>query len=108
MREFEQRRSQIKNSEGIQNAFCKLSCFRILSHNSKLKIYKIFIRPLVTYGCEAWVVGKKDEEDLKRFDKKILGRIFGPVVQQDGIWRIHVNLELDILINNENILNFSN
>ena len=46
------------------------------------------------------------KEDLKQFERKILRRIFGPVVQQDGTWRIRMNLELDTLINSENIVKF--
>ena len=32
---------------------------RALSRNLKLKIYKSLIRPVVTYGCEAWTLYKE-------------------------------------------------
>ena len=32
----------------------KLMKSRVLNRSSKLKIYESLIRPIVTYGCEAW------------------------------------------------------
>jgi hypothetical protein len=42
-------------------AYVKLMKSRALNRSSKLKIYKSLIRPVVTYGCEAWTLTNRDE-----------------------------------------------
>ena len=54
------------------------------SRSSKLKIYKSLIRPLVTYGYEAWTLTNRDEEYLRIFERRILRKIFGTVQNEDG------------------------
>ena len=39
------------------------------------------------------------------FERKVLGRIFGPTKERDGTWRIKTNDELDELIRHKNIIN---
>jgi hypothetical protein len=79
---------------------------RALNRNSKLKIYKSLIRPLVTYGCESWTSTNQDEQHLRIFERKILRKIFGPVKDKDGSWRIRINHELSKLIENTDIVRF--
>jgi hypothetical protein len=43
---------------------------------------------------------------LRVFERKILRRIFGPVKEKDGTWRIKTNEELERLIDNNNIINY--
>jgi len=43
---------------------------------------------------------------LRVFERKILKRIFGPVKERDGTWRIKTNEELKRLIDNKNIINY--
>ena len=38
---------------------------KALNRTSKLKIYKSLIRPIVTYGCEAWALTNRDEQYLR-------------------------------------------
>jgi hypothetical protein len=61
---------------------------RELNRSSKLKIYKTLIRPVVTYGSETWTLTSRNEQQLKIFEGKILRKIFGPIQDEDGIWRI--------------------
>jgi hypothetical protein len=42
------------------------------------------IRPVVVYGCETWVFKENITQKLSVFERKILGRIFGPTKQKDG------------------------
>jgi hypothetical protein len=66
---------------------------RIISGYIKTLLYKILIRPVLTYGAETWVLSKQDKHRLSIFDRKILRRIYGPVI--DGVrWRIRTNPEL--------------
>jgi hypothetical protein len=56
---------------------------RALNRSSKLKIYKSLIRPIVTYGCEAWTLTDRDEQYLGIFERRILRKIFGPMQNED-------------------------
>jgi hypothetical protein len=40
------------------------------------------------------------------FERKILGKIFGPTKEDNGIWRIKTNKELDELIKHGDIINY--
>jgi len=71
---------------------------RALNRSSKFKIHKSLIRPLVTYGCEAWTLTNRDEQHLRIFERRILRKIFDPVQNKDGSWRIRMNYELNELI----------
>jgi len=88
---------------------CYYSCgelIKILNRNLKLKIYKSLIRPVVTYGCEAWTLTTRDEQHLRIFERKILSKIFGPVQDKDGSWRFRMNHELNEFIGNADIVRF--
>ena len=60
---------------------------------TKLKIYKTVIRSILCYSCETWILTKKVEMMLGRFERKILRRIFGPI-QENMQWRSRYNQEL--------------
>jgi len=90
---------------------CYYSCgglkkSRALNRSSKLKIYKTLIRPAVTYGCEAWTLTSRNEQQLRIFERKILRKVFGPVQNENGIWRIRKNRELNELIESADIVRF--
>ena len=53
---------------------------RIISRNIKTLLYKTSIRPVFTYGAETWVLSKQAEHRLSIFERKILRRIYGPVI----------------------------
>ena len=72
---------------------CYYSCgalmkSRALNRSPKLKIYKTLIRFAVTYGCDAWTLTSRNEQQLRIFERKILRKIFDPVQDENGIWRI--------------------
>jgi hypothetical protein len=60
----------------------------------------------VTYGCEAWTLTNRGEQYLRIFERRILRKIFGPVQNEDGFWRIRMNHELNDLIKSADILRF--
>jgi hypothetical protein len=62
-----------------------------LNAASKLQIYKSIIRPTVTYGCETWVMTVTDQNHLLVFERRVLGKIYGPTKNNDGAWRIKTN-----------------
>jgi len=47
----------------------------------------------VTYGAETWMLTVAEENALRRFERKVLRKIYGPAVDK-GVWRIRYNNEL--------------
>jgi len=78
---------------------------KIISRRSKLQIYKTLIRPVVTYWAETWTLAATEENSLRRFERKALKKIYGPVVDK-GVWRIRYNNELCKLMAGEDIVRF--
>jgi hypothetical protein len=60
--------------------FSLVSLFKskLLSRRTKIRLYKVLVRPIVLYACAAWASTKADEKKLMTFERKILRRIFGP------------------------------
>jgi hypothetical protein len=79
---------------------------KLVCKKSKLKIYRTIIRPVVTYGCETWVLKEAIKHKLLVFERKILRGIFGPTDELNSTWRIKTNSELNKLIKNQTIINF--
>jgi len=53
---------------------------RNMSGNIETLLYKTLIRPILTFGAETWVLSKQDEHSLSIFERKILWRIYGLVI----------------------------
>jgi hypothetical protein len=70
-----------------------------------MKIHKILIRPAVTYNSETWVLKDDDENDLRRFERKIIRKIYGPIKQEEQ-WRMRNNKEIDEILKEEEIVRF--
>lgn len=41
-------------------------------------MYKVLVKPISFYACEAWPSTKTDEKKLAIFERKVLRQIFGP------------------------------
>lgn len=78
---------------------------KLLSHKTKTTIYKTLIRPVVTYGCEAWTLTVKDMNALKIFERKMIRRIYGPVREGD-VWRIRSNSEINAILQSKDVVRF--
>ena len=90
--------------ERIQNSWkCIYGLKQLLKSNAlrrgeKIKIYKTIIQPITMYGSETWTLTKYDEESLRRFERKVLRLIYGPVRNEEGGgYRIRTNRELQEL-----------
>jgi len=69
-----------------------------LNAASKLQIHKSIKRPTVTYGCETWAMTVTEQNCLLVFERRVLRKIYGPTLDNDGTWMIKTNEELEILI----------
>jgi len=74
-----------------------------LTRNTKIRIYKALIRPVVLYGSETWNTTKADEEALAVFERKVLRTIYGPTKEGD-MFRIRHNDELYQLFREADII----
>ena len=81
----------------------KLFTSRPLSRATKIIIYKTLIRPVVSYGAEAWTLTKKEEQAVLIFERKMFRRIYGPKYE-NGEWKIRTNRELEEMSKGENIV----
>jgi hypothetical protein len=50
----------------------------LLSKNTKIRVYRTVVLPVVLYGCETWSVTLRKEQRLRVFENRVLRRIFGP------------------------------
>jgi hypothetical protein len=67
--------------------------FRAISKAVEIEINKTMVKPAVVCGSETWHMTEVDMKRLKTWERKILSRIYGPLVEQ-VIWRIRTNQEL--------------
>jgi hypothetical protein len=77
----------------------------LLSKNTKIKIDRSIIFPVVLYGCETWSHTLREEHRLRMFENRVLRRIFGP--KRDGVtgeWRRLHNEELNDLYSSPHII----
>ena len=75
---------------------------RLLPRATKIVLYKILIRPVVSYGAEAWTLTKK-EQALLIFERKMFRRIYGPKYE-NGELKSRTNRELEEMSKGENIV----
>jgi hypothetical protein len=59
----------------------------------KITVQKAMVKPVVVYGRETWPMTAMDMKRLNAWERKILRRIYGPMVEE-GLWRIRSNQEL--------------
>ena len=62
----------------------KQFCLLDFSKNLEIKIYKTIILPVVLFGCETWSLKLEEECRLRLFENRILRRIFGPKMDENG------------------------
>jgi hypothetical protein len=97
-----------RKQAGNRSSFAskKLQNNKDINAASKLQIYKSIIRHIITYGCETWAMTVTEQNRLLVFERRVLRKIYGPTLDNDGTWRIKTNEELEILIKKKNIVRF--
>ena len=66
---------------------------RALSRRTKIQLYQILVLPVLMYGSKSWVMIQEDESVLAVFERKILRKIYGPIIV-NGEYRRRMNHEL--------------
>jgi hypothetical protein len=87
--------SRLKSRNACYHSVQDLLSSSLLSKNTKIKICRTIILPVVLYGCETWSLTLREEHRLRVFENRVLRRIFGP--KRDGVtgeWRRLHNEEL--------------
>jgi hypothetical protein len=67
---------------------------QLISRCMKFKIYRTLVCPVITFGAKIWSQTVEVESALRFFERRILGKIFGPVWHR-GEWRNCYNVELN-------------
>jgi hypothetical protein len=74
----EEIKSRLKSRNACYHSVQDLLSSSLLSKNTKIKIYRTIILPVVLYGWETWSLTLREEHRLRVFENRVLRRIFGP------------------------------
>ena len=76
-----------------------------LAQSSERKCFNTQKRPSGDF-CRIRKEMNRDEQHLRIFERRILRKIYGPVQNEDGSWRVRMNYELNELIGYAEIVRF--
>ena len=66
-----------------------------ISKKLQLRLKNTIIDKMLTYASETWTLTKRDEKQLKTFERKVYSRILDPVYDNEKEnWRILTNKEI--------------
>jgi hypothetical protein len=102
-------REEIKSRLKSGNACCRsvqnLLSSRLLSKNTKIRVCRTVVLPVVLYVCETWSLTLREEQRLRVVGNRVLRRIFGPKMDEaTGEWRRLHNEKLNNLYSSPNII----
>jgi hypothetical protein len=97
-------KSRLNTGNACYHAVQNLLSSRLLSTNTKIKIYNTIELPIVLYGCETWSLTLREEHKLRVFESRVQRGIFGPKTDEvtEG-WRKLHNEELHNFYSSLNI-----
>jgi hypothetical protein len=82
-------KSRFKLGNACYHSVQNLLSSWLLSKNTKIRMHRTVVLPVVLYGCETWPLTLREEQRLRVFEKRVLRRIFGPKRDEaTGWWRI--------------------
>jgi hypothetical protein len=94
----EEIKSRLKSGNACYYSVQNLLSSGLLSKNTKIRVCRTVVLPVVLYGCETWSLTLREEQRLRVFENGVLRRIFGP--KRDEVtreWRRLHNEELNDL-----------
>ena len=98
-------RQRLHSGNACFFAVNKLLKSRILSRNTKIRIYRTIILPVVLYGCETWALTRQQEDRFRVFENRVLRKIFGAKRDEEtGEYRRLHNRELEELYDSPSIV----
>ena len=96
---------RLKSGNACYHSVQNLLSSRLLSNNTKIKIYRATILLDILYGCETLSLTVREEHRLRVFENRVLRRIFGPKRDKiTGEWRKLHNEELNDLYSSPSIV----
>jgi hypothetical protein len=74
----EETKSRLKSENACYHSVQNLLSSRLQSKNTKIRVFRSIIRPIVLCGYETWSLTLREEQRLRVFEYRMLMRIFGP------------------------------
>jgi hypothetical protein len=68
---------RLKSGNTCHHSLQILLSSKLSSKNTKIKISRTVILPVVSYGCEAWPLTPTENHRLRVFENSVLREIFG-------------------------------
>jgi hypothetical protein len=98
-------KSRLKSGNACYHSVQNLLSSRLISINTKIRVYRTVVLPVVLYGCETWSLTLREEQSLGVFENRVLRRIFGAKRDKaTGEWRRLHNEELNDLYSSPHII----
>jgi len=82
--ELDMRLSKANKCAGMMNHLLRA---KDLAISTRMRIYQTIIRPTILYGAETWILNRKVQEKLLRWERKIIRRILGGKKTEEGYVR---------------------
>jgi len=79
---YEEIKERVDSANICYYSLLKLFKSKLLSRESKVTLYKSYMRLVLTYGCEMWATTKGEHSKLSTTERKVLRKIFNPVYKK--------------------------
>jgi hypothetical protein len=99
----EEIRSRLNSKSASSHSDESLLSSCLLSKNSKIKIYKTIILPVVLYRSETWSRTLREEHRLRMCENRVLRRIFGEETGEDCIIRSFIPCILHQILSSDQV-----